>query len=43
MKEFILPMIKGACIAIFLSMIGLEIDNYRWWVAMVALNIMAQI
>jgi hypothetical protein len=42
-KYWMLPILKGICITILLAALGLQIDNYRWWIAMGTLNILTQI
>jgi hypothetical protein len=33
-----IPFVRGFCIALFLFAMGLSIDEWKWWVAMLSLN-----
>ena len=38
------PIVKGICIAVFLSVINIGgITKHEWWIAMIALNVMISI
>ena len=43
MSEWIMPILKGAAIAIFLASMNWNTKEFRWWVAMLSLNVMVNI
>ena len=38
-KDVVVALIKGVCIGVFLSVLGMETFSFEWWTAAIALTI----